>query len=481
MHKMKRITTYVLVLLMLLSSLAVFSVPAYGSSNTTEMFSFKTLGGYYFCAEDGGGNKLTADRTEIGPWEKFEIINLKKGYVAIKSSEGYYLSADKDEESINVEDTEVGNRQKFELIELKNKKVALKTYYDKYVCAEDGGGGKVVADRTKVGEWESFELIKTKEVNKDEQCTLSAKTDENGIKLTWTKPRSTKNIIGYNLYRATSSGKQTNTPVTDFFIEKTSYTDKNVKTDTTYYYTVKPVYKDKTLGAASNEVEVVLKSKIILNAKATDNGIYLSWNKLKNSPDVIGYNIYRATRSGKQTNTPITDFPIEGTSYTDKNINNNQTYYYILKPVYKDKILGEATNEVSAKSNFGKTIVLQVGNKYMHVNGKKVQIDSGKGTEVVIINGRTFLPIRALIENMGGEVEWNQSDQKVSLYLNGNKIHLWIGNKTAKVNGVNKETDVAPYISATNRTMLPLRFIVENFDCEVDWDGSTKTVTIKTN
>ncbi len=481
MNKIKRFTTYVLVLLMLLSSLVVFPTPAYGSSNTTEMYSFKTLGGYYFCAEEGGGNELTADRTEIGPWEKFEIINLKRGYVAVKSSEGYYLSADDDEESMHVEDTEIGNRQKFKLIELDNKKVALKTYYDKYVCAENGGGGEVVADRTSVGEWESFELIKTKEVNKDDQCTLSAKTDENGIKLTWTKPRSTKNIIGYNLYRATSSGKQTNTPITDFFIEKTSYTDKNIKADTTYYYTVKPVYKDKTLGPASNEVEVILKSKIILSAKATKDGIYLSWNKLKNSPDVIGYNIYRATRSGNQSNTPITDFHIEGTSYTDKNINNNQTYYYILKPVYKDKTLGEQTNEVSVKSNFGKTIVLQVGKNYMHVNGKKVQIDSGKGTEVVIINGRTFLPIRALIENMGGEVEWNQSDKKVSLYLDDNTIHLWIGNKTAKVNGVNKETDVAPYISDTNRTMLPLRFIVENFDCEVDWDGATKTVTIKTN
>ncbi|WP_312815285.1 stalk domain-containing protein [Sedimentibacter sp.] len=664
MKKIKTFTTYVLVLLLMLSSLMVFPGYAYGSS-AVEKFSFKTLEGYYLCAEDGGGNILTADRTEVGPWEKFEIVNISKGYVAVKSDEGYYLSASDDEESLHVEATEVGKRQKFKLVELDNKKVALKTYYDKYVCAENGGGGKVVADRTKIGEWESFELIKSKESNDEEKSTLTAKVSDKEVKLTWTKVESTKKVVGYNLYRGTvsgkqsktpitdaliegtsytdknikadtkyyyivkpvykdktigpasnevevilkssivlsaksasngvelswnkpkyspeiigyniyrgtQSGKQSDTPITDFLIEGTSYTDKNIKADTKYYYIVKPVYKDKTIGPASNEVEVILKSSIVLSAKSASNGVELSWNKPKYSPEIIGYNIYRgtqsgkqsdtpitdfpiektsytdknikadtkyyyvvnpvykdktlgpasneveatmkstitlsaksvsngielswnkpkysneivgyniyrATRSGTQSKTPITDFPIEGTSYTDKNIENNQTYYYILKVVYKDKTLGEPTAEVSVKSNFGKTIVLQVGSKYMHVNGKKIEIDPGKGTEVVIKNGRTFLPIRALIENMGGEVEWDQWERKVSLYLDKHKIHLWIGNKTAKVDGVNKETDVEPYISDSNRTMLPLRFIIENFDCEVDWDGTTKKVTIRTN
>lgn len=481
MKKIKVFTTCTLILLMLLSSIMTFPNYAYGKDNTVVTFSFKTLDGYYFCAEDGGGSTLTADRTEIGPWEKFQIVNLSNGYVAVKSYEGYYLGASDDEKSLHVESTEIGKRQKFKLIELENKKIALKTYYDKYVCAEDGGGGTVVADRTDVGKWESFELIENQESNIDDKCTLTAKADDKEVKFTWTKPASTKNIIGYNLYRGTAPGKQSNTPVTDFYIEATSYTDKNIKADTKYYYIVKPVYKDKTLGPASNEVEVMLKPSITLSAKAVNNGVYLSWNKPKYSSEIIGYNIYRATRSGKQSDTPITDFPIEGISYTDKNIDNNQTYYYILKAVYKDKTLGEPTEEVSVNSDFGKTIVLQVGSKYMYVNDKKIEIDPGKGTEVVIKNGRTFLPIRSLIENMGGEVEWSQSDRKISLYLNNHKIYLWIGSKTAKVDGVNVETDVEPYISDTNRTMLPLRFIIENFDCEVDWDGLTKKVTIKTN
>lgn len=389
MRKIRGCINYVLPLLILL--LLLTCVPDYGYSNDNmiEMFSFKTSDGYYFCAEDGGGNIITADREEIGSWEKFHIINLGRGYVAIKSYNGYYLSASKDEKSILVEDTEIGKREIFKLIELDDNKIALKTYYDKYICAEDGGEGELVANRTRIGEWESFELIKSQEINLNDKCNLIAQIGDKSVTLAWSKPLNTKNIIGYNLYRSTSSGQQ--------------------------------------------------------------------------------------------TNTPVTDFPIEGTSYTDKNIESNKTYYYILKAVYKDKTLGEASSEVSVVSSLGKTIVLQVGSKYMYVNGKRTRIDSGNGTQVIIKNGRTFLPIRAVIENMGGKVKWDQSDKKISIYLNNHEIYLWIGEKSAKVNGKNKETDVAPYISNSNRTMLPLRFIVENLDCEVDWDGLTKKVTIKTS
>jgi fibronectin type 3 domain-containing protein len=574
MKKTKVITTYVLALIMILSSLMAFPSSAYGLDNAVELYSFKTVGEYYLCAENGGGSTLVADRTEIGPWEKFQIIKLTNGYVALKSYEGYYLSASEDEEKLNVEKTEVGKRERFKIVELENNKVALKTYYNKYVCAEDGGGREVVANRTAIGEWESFELIKHKDENNDNKCVLTAEANDNGVKLSWTKPVNTKNLVGYYIYRGTTSGKQSDTPITDFYIKETSYTDKNVNPNTKYYYIVKPVYKEGILGSASNEVEVITKTSIVLSAKAVNDGIYLSWNKPKNSSEIKGYYIYRATSSGqqsntpitdfyikdtsytdkninpgtkyyyivkpvyrdgslgpasnevdvlfksnivlsakavndgiylswnkpqnsseikgyyiyratslgKQTSTPITDFPIEGTSYTDKNIDNNKTYYYILKAVYKkDNSLGEPSNEVSVKSSLGKTIVLKVGSKHMYVNGNKIEIDQGKGTEVVIVNGRTFLPIRALIENMGGRVEWNEKDKKVSLYLNDHVIQLWIGSKTAKVDGKIRETDVAPYISQTNRTMLPLRFIVENFDCEVEWDGTTKTVTIKTN
>ena len=475
--KQIRIIVFCLLAVMIVSSIMVYPNYAYGRDN--EKVAIKSNNGKYLSAENGGGSKLTATRDKVGEWETFEIIDLGKGYIALESINGKYVSATKDGKEIYVDSDEINKREIFQLIKLDNNKVAFKTYNKTYICAENGGGGKVVDDRTKIGAWETFELVNVEKINND-KLTLSAISNDKNVTLSWTKPINSRGVIGYNLYRGTTSGKQSNTPITDFPIEGNSYTDNNLNSGTTYYYVVKAVYRDKTLGASSNEVSVLLKSRIVLSATTREDGIILSWNKPSDLSNIVGYNLYRGTTSGKQSSTPITDFPILETSYKDKNIENNTKYYYILKVVYKDKTLGNASNEVSVKSGLDYTkIVLEVGSKYMIVNGREEEIDPGKGTRVIINNGRTFLPIRAVIEAMGGEVEWDQSDKKVSIYLNDNKINLWIGDKTARVNGSYIESDVAPYISDSGRTMLPLRFIVENLDCEVDWDGITKTVTIK--
>ncbi|MCI5604217.1 MAG: stalk domain-containing protein [Clostridia bacterium] len=65
----------------------------------------------------------------------------------------------------------------------------------------------------------------------------------------------------------------------------------------------------------------------------------------------------------------------------------------------------------------------------------------------------------------------------------GEKVELVIGCPTALINGAakridNDNTEVVPYISAEDRTLVPLRFISEAFGAEVDWNQDTQTVTI---
>jgi len=477
-EKFKTFITYVLVMV-LLSSIIVFPDHVHGRNNSSDMVAIKTFNGKYLCSENGGGSTLVANRDQIGDWETFEVIDLGKGNIALKSYNGYYVSAYNDGEDIYVNGDKIDKRQIFQLVKLNNNKVAFKTYEKNYIYAENGGGGKVAGGKKKIGDWETFELIKIPEDSQG-KVYLTAVANEKNVTFYWTKPYDAINIIGYNLYRGTESNKQSTTPITDFPIEGTVYTDNNLNSGTTYYYILKIVYKDKTLGAASNEVSTILKSRITLNGKTDEKGVILSWDKPSDSSNIIGYNLYRGKASGKQSTTPITDFPIEGIYYNDQNVENNTMYYYILRAVYKDKTLGDATNEVAVKSGpNSKYILLQVGSKYMFINGQQKEIDPGKGTIVIINNGRTFLPIRAVIEAMGGEVEWNQSDKRVSIYLRNNKIELWIGSKIVNVNGISIESDVAPYISNTGRTMLPLRFVVEKLNCNVEWDGPTKKVTIK--
>ena len=44
-----------------------------------------------------------------------------------------------------------------------------------------------------------------------------------------------------------------------------------------------------------------------------------------------------------------------------------------------------------------------------------------------------------------------------------------------------EEIAISPYISSTNRTMVPLRLVAEAFNCEVNYDAKTRTVTITDN
>ena len=121
-------------------------------------------------------------------------------------------------------------------------------------------------------------------------------------------------------------------------------------------------------------------------------------------------------------------------------------------------------------------IVLQIDNPEITINGISKKIDA-QGSKPIIKNGRTLLPIRVIIESLGGTVEWNAKEQKVTITLNGHSIILWIVKTTALVDGSKTTLDVASQI-INGRTYLPLRFIAENLNALVQWDQSTKTVTI---
>lgn len=142
-------------------------------------------------------------------------------------------------------------------------------------------------------------------------------------------------------------------------------------------------------------------------------------------------------------------------------------------------ISGATTTGGGGSSTAGAgAISLQVGSGLMTVGGVSQEIDPGQGTAPVIVNGRTFVPIRAIVEAMGGTMGWNGTERKVTIGYRGTNIDLWIGSKNARVNGQDKPLDEAPFVSPTGRTMLPLRFVTENLGSQVQWDGANQRITI---
>jgi hypothetical protein len=127
-------------------------------------------------------------------------------------------------------------------------------------------------------------------------------------------------------------------------------------------------------------------------------------------------------------------------------------------------------------------VTLQINNPKMKVNGTEKAIDE-QGTKPIIKNNRTLVPIRAIIESLGGTIAWDATAKKVTLALGSTTMQLWIGSSTAKVNGKDIPIDkddpkVVPEI-INSRTMIPLRFVAENLGCDVLWESDTQTVTIK--
>jgi len=95
----------------------------------------------------------------------------------------------------------------------------------------------------------------------------------------------------------------------------------------------------------------------------------------------------------------------------------------------------------------------------------------------VTANGRTMVPIRFITEVMGAVVDYNSTTRKVTVKLDPTIVILTLDSTTAVVDGQNKTLD-APAQIRQNRTFVPIRFISEAFGLTVDYNSATKTITI---
>jgi hypothetical protein len=118
-------------------------------------------------------------------------------------------------------------------------------------------------------------------------------------------------------------------------------------------------------------------------------------------------------------------------------------------------------------------VVLTIGSTDMEVNGLTRKLDAAP----FIKDGRTLIPIRALIETLGGSVEWNASTRTATVMLGSRTVALTIGSTTALVGGKPITLDVAPMI-VKGRTFLPLRAVAENVGLDLAWEPISRTISL---
>lgn len=114
------------------------------------------------------------------------------------------------------------------------------------------------------------------------------------------------------------------------------------------------------------------------------------------------------------------------------------------------------------------------------VNGKEIVSD----VPPQLVNGRTFLPMRAVFEALGANVTWIPADRMIFAAKGGTLAVFQADIAKMTVQGAlsGDKTiilDAPPFI-VDGRTMIPVRAAAEAFNADVTWDESSRTVTVST-
>lgn len=152
-----------------------------------------------------------------------------------------------------------------------------------------------------------------------------------------------------------------------------------------------------------------------------------------------------------------------------------ELYFYRTKQA-KDKAEAENYEKYVLKIDSKKMTVTKGTNTYEKELDTAPYIYPGKGT--------TLIPLRGLIEEMGGEIAWDGETQEIKISAPTGKIEMQVQRKTVYSEHPNYKMvrytlTVAPKIK-DSRTFIPLRFVSEHLGYNVTWNGDTREITIET-
>ena len=151
--------------------------------------------------------------------------------------------------------------------------------------------------------------------------------------------------------------------------------------------------------------------------------------------------------------------------------NNSSSTYKLLRedfPVIDTSLTGVYAKKFAEK--FKGRIVLGINKGGALTNSKPKIIDETNDLVMPFIdNGRTMVPIRFISENFGAKVDWNQEQKKATITGEGVVIELVLGESSMIVNGEKKELEAPAQLSG-GRTFVPLRVISENLGKSIHWD-----------
>lgn len=215
---------------------------------------------------------------------------------------------------------------------------AEQTGYLAFYTKDSDGSGRVLYDLSRINITDENGNVLTQVPQKPVKAPAAVKTLEvssvtyDSVKLTWTK---SENATGYDVYRSTqeSSGysKVNKSPVSSV-----SFTDKSLKTGTTYYYKVKALRTEGDETAESDYSKYVSAkpylSRPSVKLTAGKKKMTVEWNRISGA---TGYKIYRSTKKSSGYKCVKTVTKSSTTSYMNKSLKKGTKYYYKVRAYRK--------------------------------------------------------------------------------------------------------------------------------------------------
>ncbi len=109
----------------------------------------------------------------------------------------------------------------------------------------------------------------------------------------------------------------------------------------------------------------------------------------------------------------------------------------------------------------------------VYINGDRIFPD----VEPNIIDGITYVPLRAVSQALKATVAW-EMENKTAVLRKGD-VQIKVNTAAKTIESFGKKSSAALIIEK-DRILIPIRYVAENFDCQVDWHGQTKSVVITT-
>lgn len=109
-------------------------------------------------------------------------------------------------------------------------------------------------------------------------------------------------------------------------------------------------------------------------------------------------------------------------------------------------------------------IIFTIGRPIVEREGEVMAMDC----PALVQNGRTYLPLRALAESLGADIDLSEDMRAIRLTYGDQVVGVRTDSTVYTVNGQKHLMATAPYVNAQYRTMVPIRVISEGLGIRVE-------------